>query len=175
MASDNPLKRGIEDERDFASEYYAPPPHGSTSIESKGQEMPSAVKREPSPALSISTTLSSVPPSIAGSSTGLQTTPGGSSGPPSKKRKLTPEEKEQLRLEKEARARQREEKRVQKEAENAVKEEERRVKAEKRRQEAEVKEEKQRAKDLAKKQKDEEDAKKQRVGPQHCRLIDYKY
>lgn len=94
---------------------------------------------------------------------GLDGTSGTSSGPPAKRRKLTVEEKDKHRAEKELRARQREERRVQKEAENAVKEEERRVKAEKRRQEAEVKEEKQRAKDLAKKQKEEDEAKKQRA------------
>jgi chromatin assembly factor 1 subunit A len=105
----------------------------------------------------------------------------GSEAPPAKKRKLTPEEKERMRLEKEAKEKARQEAKAQKEEERKLKEEERKIKEEAKKEKKEkadeerrVKEEalrakreqleeKKRAKELEQAKKDEEKAKKERV------------
>jgi chromatin assembly factor 1 subunit A len=97
--------------------------------------------------------------------------------PPAKKRKLTPQEKEAQKLEKDTKAKAREEKKAQKELEDKlkaqkkaekdeqkrVKDEEKRVKDEEKRKKAEEREEKKRAKEMEQLQKEEEQRKKERV------------
>ncbi|KAF2023649.1 hypothetical protein EK21DRAFT_118559 [Setomelanomma holmii] len=113
------------------------------------------------------------PETIAPSSSivsSLQLAPNSSSKPPAKRRKLTPQEKEDQRLEKEAKANALAEKKAQKEAEDklkaeqkAQKEEERRLKDEEKQKKIEEREEKRRQKEEEQRQKEEEKAKKERA------------
>ncbi|KAF2871324.1 chromatin assembly factor 1 subunit A-domain-containing protein [Massariosphaeria phaeospora] len=97
------------------------------------------------------------------------TQPSGSTQQPAKRRKITPQEKEQQRLEKEARDKARSEKKAQKEAEDklkadqkARKDEEKQAKDEEKRKKNEEREEKKRAKEFELQQKEEEKRKKER-------------
>ena len=83
---------------------------------------------------------------------GLQT----DNATPAKKRKITPQEKEEKRLEKEERERERAEARVRKEEERRKREEEKRSREEDRRKKAEEKEEERRVKEEERRKKEEE-------------------
>ncbi|GAB7342843.1 hypothetical protein MBLNU457_g0968t1 [Dothideomycetes sp. NU457] len=164
--SEHSTRQSIEE-----SESSMPTPPNTTSPSDKGTERQDHIMRDPSPALSDSTILSSAPPSTAGDTIkvaqGSSATP---TGPPRKKRRtLNPAEKEEQRKAKLARAQEREEKKAKKDQEEAAKEEERRLKTEERRIKNEEREAKQRerdlkkqAKEMEKQQKEEEEAKKQR-------------
>jgi chromatin assembly factor 1 subunit A len=99
-----------------------------------------------------------------------QAVPSSSSGQPAKRRKLTQQEKEDQRLEKEAKAKALADKRAQKEADEKLKaeqkaqrEEEKRLKDEEKQKKTEEREEKRRQKEEEQRLKEEEKAKKERV------------
>ncbi|KAL9063180.1 MAG: hypothetical protein Q9157_008363 [Trypethelium eluteriae] len=111
--------------------------------------MSSGPLRQVSEAPSTSTSVSGdiTGPVVAGNSAG--------DAPPKKRRKLTTEEKEQRRIEKETKDRERAEQKAKREEEKRIKDEERRIKNEE-------KEAKNREKELGKQQKEEERLKKER-------------
>lgn len=86
-----------------------------------------------------------------------------SSAQPAKRRKLTQQEKEDQRLEKEAKVKAREEKKAQKEAEDKLKAGQKAQKEEEKRKKMEERDEKKRQKDEEQQQKEEDKLKKERV------------
>ncbi|KAB8360641.1 hypothetical protein FH972_024379 [Carpinus fangiana] len=138
-----------------------------------GSTLPNGSSRQPSPAPSTASALTSL---TATPPPGLPLGTAATGEPPVKKRKLTAAEKEQQRVEKETRLREKEAKKAEREAEKALKDEERRVKneekEEKKRQrdlenhkKEQEKEEKRRQKDAEKQRLEEEKQKKERTQP----------
>jgi len=95
-----------------------------------------------------------IAPAQSASTSGLQ---------PAKRRKLTEEEKEEQRLEKEARAKAKAEKKTLKEVEDKLKAEQKAQKDEERRKKTEEKEQKKRARELKQQQEEEDKRRKERV------------
>ena len=106
---------------------------------------------------------SSAPGSTAAHFPSSQIVPAPTSSQPAKRRKLTSQEKEAQRLEKEAKAKAREEKKAQNEAEDKIKAEQKAQKEEEKRKKNKERDEKKRLKEEEQQRLEEEKAKKARV------------
>jgi chromatin assembly factor 1 subunit A len=129
--------------------------------------------RTPSPSPHKSSAPTSTAPNVPCS----QTIAAPTGSQPAKRRKLTSQEREAQRLEKEAKAKDREEKKAQKEAEDKIKAEQKAQKDEEKRKKNEERNEKKRLKEEEQQRLEEEKAKKARVGhplkpgPEYLRTI----
>lgn len=172
--SPNPRKRGAPNAADDTPEkkplnlkgtqFIMPTP---PDTDRSNQTSPSASNqnpaREASPALSETSTLSSIEDVSSLAVPSSNTTGGASSGqPPAKRRKLTPSEKIERQREKEMKARERAEQKAKKDEEKAKKDEEKRVKDLEKQKKAEEREAKRREKELEEERKEQEKAKKER-------------
>ncbi|PSN74058.1 hypothetical protein BS50DRAFT_566955 [Corynespora cassiicola Philippines] len=127
------------------------------------------LSKTPSPVKSTTSKSATLAGSATASSQAVSAPASGNNQQPAKRRKLTAQEKEQQRLEKEAREKAKAEKKVQKELEDKLKaaqkvqkEEEKRQREEEKRKRTEDRESKKRAKEAEQQQKEEEKQKKER-------------
>jgi chromatin assembly factor 1 subunit A len=155
LPSSLPQKRPIQDEHELDLPVAQPIGRDAATPQPDSMQQP------------LSSPLSSPPnypadANIPSSTTTIATT---SNTPtqPAKRRKLTQQEKEDQRLEKEAKAKAREEKKAQKAAEDKIKAEQKAQKDEEKRKKMEERDEKKRIKEEEQHQKEEEKAKKERV------------
>lgn len=159
MRSSTPQKRPLEEE-----DTEAPVSTPVKAIRSEASSPLSVLSEIQTPSPVKGTAPNSTAPTSSNHALSSQTVPASSGTPqPAKRRKLTQQEKDDQRLEKEAKAKARADKKAQKEAEDKLKAEQKAQKEEEKRKKNEERDEKKRQKEEEQQQKEEEKAKKERV------------
>ncbi|KAJ4377455.1 hypothetical protein N0V83_000280 [Neocucurbitaria cava] len=156
--SPTPQKRPLEEDTE------APFSTPVKAIRSEASSPLSVLSQIQTPSPVKGTAPNSTAPTSSNHALSSQTVPASSGTPqPAKRRKLTQQEKDDQRLEKEAKAKARADKKAQKEAEDKLKAEQKAQKEEEKRKKNEERDEKKRQKEEEQQQKEEEKAKKERV------------
>ncbi|CAO2647363.1 Nn.00g082850.m01.CDS01 [Neocucurbitaria sp. VM-36] len=155
--SPTPQKRPLEEDTE------PPVTTPVKAIRSEASSPLSVLSHVQTPSPSKSTAPKSTAPDSNHDAFSSQTVPASNTPQPAKRRKLTQQEKDDQRLEKEAKAKARADKKAQKEAEDKLKAEQKAQREEEKRKKMEEREEKKRQKEEEQQQKEEDKAKKERA------------